>query len=181
MKEDGIAADLLAAGGGDRGAFRRLYITTAPKLLGVARRMTGDAALAEEALQDAYIDIWRRAGDYDPKRGRAVAWMAVIVRNRAIDLLRKRGRRQEVGGIEAEDGIGALIADPAQAADGGAMGLALRACLERLDARMREAVTLAYCWGLTREELAVRYAVPANTTKTWLRRALQSLRACLDE
>jgi len=162
----------------DQAAYRALYDLCAAKLFGVALRICRERSLAEEAFQDAFIGIWRTAADFNPARGSALAWMAGVTRNRALDLLRKRGR----GDTPVDDSaLEALLAE-AQALRADQADLdALLQCLERLEETPREAVVLAYCEGLTREELAVRYAAPVNTVKTWLRRALLALRGCLEE
>ncbi|MEO3431100.1 sigma-70 family RNA polymerase sigma factor [Pelagibius sp. CAU 1746] len=162
----------------DRGAYRALYDLCAAKLFGVALRICRERSLAEEAFQEAFIAIWRSAGDFDPARGSALAWMAGVTRNRALDLLRKRGR----GDRPMEDDALEVLLNEAEGLRGDQADLnALLQCLERLEETPRRAVILAYCGGLTREELAVRFDAPANTVKTWLRRALAALRGCLEE
>jgi RNA polymerase sigma-70 factor, ECF subfamily len=177
--EDSSPEDLLArVGRQDRAAYRALYNATSAKLFGVALRMCRERGLAEEAFQEAFIGIWRTAANFDPARGSALAWMAGVTRNRALDLLRKRGR----GDTPVEAGALELLLNEAQAPRAGLADLnALLQCLARLEETPREAVILAYCEGLTREELAARYGAPANTVKTWLRRALAALRGCLEE
>lgn len=176
-----IAGLLIATAGRDRAAFRLLYRQTGPKLFGIALRICNDRALAEDAVQDAFVEIWQKAAAFDPGRGKAEGWMAVIARNRAIDMVRKRGRAPSLGtgGGEDEDWMTA-IPDPSKPADGGADLLALQACLERLDAPQRDMVLLAYYRGYSREELAEKFDAPVNTVKTWLRRGLASLKTCLE-
>ena len=177
-----LNALLLSTAGGDRAAFRALYVAASPKLLGVALRICGERGVAEDALQDAFVEIWRKADTFDTSRGAALGWMAVIVRNRAIDQLRRRGRGPALGsGGEDADDAAARIVDISAPADGGADGLALEQCLGRLEDRAREMVVLAYCEGYSREELSERYDAPVNTVKTWLRRGLAELKECLEE
>ncbi|MEM7497535.1 MAG: sigma-70 family RNA polymerase sigma factor [Pseudomonadota bacterium] len=164
---------------GDRRAFATLYERAAPKLFGLCLRITRKRELAEDALQEAFVHIWREAWRYDPERGRAGAWMTVVARNRAVDLLRKRGRGVE--GRETGDEMLAVMADPSAVTDGGIDLMALARCLGRLDDRGQELVLLAYYEGWTREELAARIGAPVNSVKTWLRRGLATLRACLEE
>lgn len=169
---------LIAVASGDRSAFRAFYEAQGAKLFGVCLRICKDGTLAEDALQDALVEIWRNAPRFDPIRGRAEAWAATIARNRAVDTLRRRGRPMVDG--EAGEAVLALAPDPRQPADGGADRMALAACLDALDERSREAVVLAYLEGLSREELSIRYDAPVNTVKTWLRRGLAALKICLD-
>lgn len=165
----------------DTAAFRALYDRMSPKLLTIAIRICGERALAEDALQEAFTEIWRRADAFDVNRGRADAWMAVIARNRSIDSVRRRGRTpsgvEEVVDIQPIE----MLADSTKPVDGGADYLALAECLERLDTRSRETVLFAYHLGLTREELSARYDAPQSTIKTWLRRGLEQLRRCLSD
>ena len=162
----------------DRAAFRNLYAAAGAKLFGVSLRICRDRSLAEDALQDAFVDIWRKAADFDAWRGAAMGWMAAIVRNRSIDLIRRRGRRPQT--VEGDADAAPEPADPKVATDGGASGIALAQCLGELAQREREMVVLAYCEGYSREELSERYDAPVNSVKTWLRRGLAALKDCLD-
>lgn len=164
----------------DRGAFHALYLACAAKLFGVAMQVCRERDLAEDALQEGFVDIWRKAGQFDPARGRAEAWMAVIVRNRSVTLLRQRGRNpSSLGDSDA------LTALAGRGREGGetdpAEYLALLACLDQLQDQDREAVLLAYYEGASREELSRRYEAPVNTIKARLRRALAALRTCLGD
>lgn len=170
---------LMLTADGDQRAFATLYDLWAPKLFGLCLRITHARELAEDALQDAFVHIWREAWRFDPERGRATAWMTAIARNRAIDVLRKRGRG--VQGRETGDDALAVTADPRAATDGGVELMALARCLHQLDDRGQELVLLAYYEGWTREELAERIGAPVNSVKTWLRRGLAALRDCLEE
>lgn len=169
---------LQAVAQGDRSAFRRLHDRVSPKLFGVALRICRNRTLAEDALQDALVDIWSRAGSFDPVRGRAEAWMVAVLRNRAIDRLRRQSRAP----LPADEPEAAeKLSDVTPTGDAAVEFMALAACLGQLQEEIREAVLLAYYLGLSREELARRFAVPVNTMKTRLRRALAALRECLDK
>jgi RNA polymerase sigma-70 factor, ECF subfamily len=170
---------LEAVGQGDRAAFAELYRATAPKLMGIALRILTRRELAEEALQETYVRAWQKALQFDPALGSAVAWLAAICRNQAIDIRRRQAER--IAGLSD-----ALAEDRADAAgpDGmlalaGSKG-ALKACLDQLPENRRQLVVRAYLEGLTREELAAVYRMPVNTVKTNLRRSLIELRRCLD-
>ncbi|MEM1383677.1 MAG: sigma-70 family RNA polymerase sigma factor [Pseudomonadota bacterium] len=161
----------------DKAAFHRLYDAISPKLFGICLRICQERAMAEDALQDTFVEIWRNAARFDPARGSAIAWMSVIARNRAIDLLRARGRPEVPAGDAATlDGLAPGSIDTANTEY-----LALIDCLGRLDNRTRDMVLLAYYEGWSRNELAARYESPQNTVKSWLRRGLASLRQCLEE
>lgn len=175
-------ADLIAgAGRGDRDAFAALYRETSGRLMAIAFRMLGRRDIAEEVLQEAFVSIWRRASQFDPARGRAFTWLAAIVRYRAIDRLRADGRERHDVELP-EDGDGALpenlITDPRHHEP---EAMAVRKCLAGLSEDQRRAITLAYYYGLTHEELADRLQAPLGTVKSWVRRGLLQLRTCLEQ
>ncbi|MEM9782326.1 MAG: sigma-70 family RNA polymerase sigma factor [Pseudomonadota bacterium] len=174
-----LAALLSAVADGDERSLAALYDAAGAKLFGIALRITRERSLAEDALQEAFVHVWQNADRYERGRGSPMAWLTVIVRNRSIDLLRRRGRGVQ-GRSVGDDALEAM-ADPVAATDGGVEVLALARCLERMEERGQELVLLAYFEGWTREELAQRFEAPVNTIKTWLRRGLLGLRACLEE
>ncbi|MGI9384669.1 MAG: sigma-70 family RNA polymerase sigma factor [Methyloligellaceae bacterium] len=176
---DALNALIAATASGDQAAFRRLYDATASKLLGVLIRILKRRDLAEEVLQEVFLRIWQRAETYDARQGAPFAWMVTIARNRAIDVTRKR---VESALGEGDDDVRLVEQSLRVASDmpDVADRESLRACLEELQPRQRECVILAYCYGYTREELAEKYDVPTGTLKTWVRRALLALRACLE-
>ncbi|MET0314365.1 MAG: sigma-70 family RNA polymerase sigma factor [Hansschlegelia sp.] len=174
-------ASLLAASAiGDRAAFTRLYESTSAKLYGISLRILRRSDLAEEAVQDAYVRIWRKASDFDPSRASAIAWMAAIARNRALDVARLK---TETSLDEAPDAGDAPVdsPDPEAEAELNDELRRLAACLAELEPDRRAAVLLAYRDGWSRDELSVRYERPTATIKTWLRRSLMSLRRCLGQ
>jgi len=175
---DQLAELLSATAAGDRAAFARLYQETSDRLFAVALRILRRRDLAEDVLQDAYLAIWKKAGQYQAGRGRPLAWMATIVRYRAIDRLRASGRAAEaqpsaVEDLEAEG-------DCADWQEPQALAIGLSRCLERLQPKQRDAILLAFYHGFTHEELAVRLDVPLGTVKSWVRRGLMQLKDCLD-
>lgn len=180
MRDDATLLRLIAeiARGDDR-ALKALYDLTAPKLFGIILRIQRDRSAAEDVLQEVYLRVWQAAHTYAPEAGRPFPWLCAIARNRAIDVVRRKG---EVQGPVSEDGEDWLerLADPHDS-EGAILGRdALRACLGRLDTAQRDCLVLAYCEGYSREELAARYERPVNTIKTWLHRGLASLRGCLE-
>lgn len=163
----------------EHAAFRRVYELTAPQLFAVAIRIMGRRDLAEDVLQESFVAIWERAADYDPVRGSPMSWLATIVRHRAIDALRRLGARPE-GALAGEEALAALVAGSGSSADRGAIASALGRCLETLEAQPRQAVVYAYAYGYTHEELSARLKAPLGTVKSWIRRSLERLKACLD-
>lgn len=181
MRDDATLLRLLdAVAKRDEPALRALYDLTAPKLFGIVLRIQRDRSLAEDVLQDVYLKIWQAAATYTPDAGRPMPWLCSIARHRAIDTVRRRGEAQGPAPGDGEDWVERL-ADPHDG-EGAILGRdALKACLGRLDGTQAECVVLAYCQGLSREELARRYDRPVNTIKTWLHRALAALKGCLED
>lgn len=166
----------------DRAAFERLYRLSAAQLFGVVLRIVPDRDLAADVLQETYVKIWQRAGDYRADLATALTWMAAIARHQAIDTLRRSPQRLAA----AADDIDTLpwLADDAegpQDATERALGeQALHRCLDELQGQQRRAMLLAWFGGLTHEELAVRLQTPLGTVKSWLRRGLMRLKTCLE-
>jgi RNA polymerase sigma-70 factor (ECF subfamily) len=164
----------------DRAAFAELYQRTSAKLYGIVLRILRRRDVAEEVLQEIYVQIWERAARYDAMRGSPLAWMAVIARNRALDEMRRKGPVLADDSPEALE-IASDEADPLDLLERSEALRRLRQCLDRLDPDRREVVLLAYREGLSREELGRRFARPAGTVKSWLRRSLLQLRDCLSQ
>jgi RNA polymerase sigma-70 factor (ECF subfamily) len=167
---------LARCAGGDRIAFRLLYDRWGSRLYGIALRITRQDAMAADATQDAFVQIWQQAHRFDPARGGAEAWLIGILRYRALDIVRRRSR--EVTGQEPEeredetpDALARLVHS--------AEGAALYRCLKALEEDRRRLVMLAFVDGLSHSELAARMNAPLGTVKSWIRRSLVSLRECL--
>lgn len=174
---------ILLSAARDAGAFEQLYRLTAPVLLGVAFKITGRRELAEEVLHDAFIKIWHAAARFDPVATRPVAWMATIVRNRAIDTVSRADVARVVSVGENEDSLDRFFDWSAAAddeADGARMRHWLRGCLDELKGGERQALVLAYLHGLSHGELSDQLAKPLGTVKSWVRRGMQSLKQCVD-
>jgi RNA polymerase sigma-70 factor (ECF subfamily) len=162
---------------GDRAAFKALYQATAPKLFAACRRILPVGADAEDALQEAYVKIWNKAGSFAPDGRSAFGWLVSIARHQAIDMARRK-RNLHVELDEAQD-----LADAAPNAETRLMtkadGEALERCLAELDSRRAAAVRFAYVEGWSYQDIAENYAIPLNTVRTWLRRGLLALRECM--
>ncbi len=175
---DRLAGLLASVAAGDRSGLARVYALTAPKLLAAARRILGSNPAAEDAVQEAFVRIWQRAGDYDPAIASPMAWMTTIARHAAIDIGRKGSERI----ARASDELDADMSEQLGMAAGPGDPLAadrLATCLGNLDRERRQMVVLAYCYGLSREELSARFDRPVATVKTLLRRGLLALKECL--
>ena len=163
---------------GDRKALHAIYDAEAPRMLGVATRILRRQPLAEEAVHDAFVQIWQQAATFDPSRGRARTWLYAVVRHRALNILRGEVRTELVDDFEPMN-LTSEEEDPEHVMQRLSDTSALRRCLERLEPVRRRAVVLAYMHGLSHGELAARLGVPLGTMKSWLRRSLIALRACL--
>jgi RNA polymerase sigma-70 factor, ECF subfamily len=165
----------------DRDAFAALYQATSRKLFGVVVRILNRKQVAEDVLQDVYVRIWEKAGDFNPSLGSPIAWMATIARNRALDEARRRPyviSSEEVSGFEDMASPERNAAEELELTEDYNR---LYRCLENLEDEKRAMVLLAYQSGLSREMLAQRFNKPVATVKTWLRRSLEALKKCLDQ
>jgi RNA polymerase sigma-70 factor (ECF subfamily) len=166
---------------GDRAALQTVYRLTSAKLFGVALRILGTQAEAEDVLQEVYVTVWRKAADFDPNRASPMTWLIAIARNRAIDRLRATRQSRRMEPIEQAVEI-ADDAMPADSALENAQDYAkLHGCLDRLETRERDALRGAFFDGNTYEDLAARMKVPLGTMKSWIRRAMIKLKSCLEQ
>lgn len=169
-------------------AFEELYRLAAPLMLGVAQRIVRRREVAEEVLHDAFTSIWNKAGSFDAFAAQPVAWMAAIVRNRALDVQASHDVSRVDSYHDSIDGDpdGAIdrYYDWAPAADEGEDArratLRLRHCLLHLEAVERQALVLAYQHGLSHGDLAAHLRKPLGTVKTWIRRGMDNLRRCVE-
>jgi RNA polymerase sigma-70 factor (ECF subfamily) len=162
----------------DAAAFSALYEATSAKLYGVVARILPRGDAAADALQEAYVRIWEKAGEFDPAKGSPLAWMATIARNRALDEVR-RVRPGSLEDLPESFEPAADQVDPLAARERSEGLVKLLICLQALDEEKRAVVLLAYYRGLSREALALRFGRPVPTIKTWLHRSLAQLRDCL--
>ena len=159
-------------------AFASLYKQTNAKLYGVVARILTRGDAAADALQEVYVRIWEKAGEFDPLKGSPLAWMATIARNRALDEVR---RVRPLSLEDQPDGFepAAEEIDPLAPRERSERLASLVDCLKALDEEKRAIVLLAYYRGSSREALAKRFGRPVPTIKTWLHRSLAQLRDCL--
>lgn len=170
-------AALRACARQDAEALRALYDREAPAMLGVALRIVRRRDLAEEVVHDAFMQVWRKAGQFDPALGSGRTWLYAILRNRALNLIRDRSREDLVDGEDLE--ALAEASNHEDLVDRLPDHDALKLCLERLEAPRRSSVVLAYAGGFSHGEIAGRLGVPLGTVKAWIRRSLLVLRECM--
>jgi RNA polymerase sigma-70 factor (ECF subfamily) len=173
-----LVAALGGVAAGDRRAFHELYRRTSAKLYGVCCRILGEGQDAEDALQEAYANVWRRADRFDASRASPITWLAAIARNAAIDRLRARGTRstapiEEAHGLADESPRADFMLEQASEVR------RLQACLGELGGREAGLIRTAFLEGATYPELAARAGEPLGTIKSRIRRALIKLRECL--
>jgi RNA polymerase sigma-70 factor (ECF subfamily) len=178
--EAGEEAGLLRrVAGGDRAAFAELYDRFAGVLFSVAFRVVNDREVAEDVLQDVFIQIWEKAPLYDPSRGKPMTWAITLTRNKAIDRLRSVQRRNRLHGeVEREaksevrfDGSGS--ADAVEVAEAGQI---VRGALEKLPDEQRVPIEMAFLKSMTQSEIAEALGQPLGTVKARIRRGLLRLR-----
>ncbi|HEX8069919.1 MAG TPA: sigma-70 family RNA polymerase sigma factor [Pyrinomonadaceae bacterium] len=173
--------DLLhAVARGDEPALATLYDRYSAILLGLLLRILHDRQEAEDVLQDVFVQVWRRAADFDEARGRGFTWLVTLARSRAIDRLRAldaRTRATQAAQREVRD-------EPSDASDDvlhSEQRAVVLAALARLPEEQRRALLLAYYEGLTQSEIAARLNQPLGTIKTRMRSGLIKLRELLRE
>jgi RNA polymerase sigma-70 factor (ECF subfamily) len=174
-----LSTALAAVAEGSRGALAEVYRRTSPKLFGICIRILGERSEAEDALQEIYLNVWRKAGSFDPAKASPITWLATLARNRSIDRRRALGPRAFSPVEEALD-LPDTRPDALHGLEAAEEGARIATCLGELEDRQNRAIRATFYEGLTYPELAQRWAVPLGTVKSWIRRGLLRLRDCLD-
>jgi RNA polymerase sigma factor (sigma-70 family) len=184
-------ADLLSRVAlGDRVAFRTLYDVCGAHLLGVILRIQRNRAQAEEVLQEVFIAVWQSAQSFNPALSQPSTWLGSVARNRAIDSLRRAqsapqtvSRHHVDGDEEEQDMLQHLASDepgPLALLEQASDARALQQCMAGLNKAQRRSLALAFYQGLTHAEVAEQLGEPLGTVKSWVRRGLLTLKACLE-
>ena len=174
------------AGLGDRAAFATLYERTSSHLLGVVLRIQRDRAQAEDILQEVYVNVWRAAQSFDAAQSQPLTWLSSIARNRAIDSLRRTQTQPQFRStsLDEDNDVYDTVADdapgPLDLLSRASDARALSSCMQGLSAQQRQSVALAFFDGLSHAEVAEQMRQPLGTVKSWVRRALMSLKGCLE-
>lgn len=166
------AALVLAIAGGDRAALATLYERHSSALLGLAMRIVRERREAEDLLHDVFLEAWRSAKDFDPKRGRVRTWLAIRMRSRALDQMKSARVSRNAG----DAGLEVLVDDREVASPDHAR---VRAALAELGPEQRKVLELAYFEGLSCSEIAERVAIPIGTVKSRVAAGLDRLRVGL--
>jgi RNA polymerase sigma-70 factor (ECF subfamily) len=169
-----LEAALVACAAGDQAGLREIYEREAARLLAVAYRIVGQRELAEDVIQDSFVQIWQQARSFDRQRGSARGWIYSVVRNRARKL-----RRARVHSHLSDDQRLLAIFDIFNSTPRLPEECALRRHMAELDPKKRAGLILAYVDGCTHREIAEHLGVPVGTAKAWIRRSLTALRADL--
>ena len=170
-------ADLLkACGRGDQSAFARLYDATSSRVVGLAVRVVRDPAQAEEVAQEAFLEIWKTSGRFDPAKGSPLGWLLTIVHRKAVDRVRasEATRRRDTTYQQQNQHVDHDAT--AEAVEASLEAKRVRDCLHELTEVQREALTLAYFGGYTHTEVATMLDLPVGTAKTRIRDGLIRMR-----
>lgn len=170
---------LMAVAKHDQRAFEVLYRRTSAKLFGICVRMLPQRSDAEDVLQEVYVTVWRKAELFDAQRASPITWLAMIARNKCIDRLRVGGVERHQEPIELHDLPHEH--EPADSVEWHSDQRRLDFCLSGLEDRQRQVIRTAFFEGCTYDELASRTGVPLGTMKSWIRRSLLRLKACLEQ
>lgn len=167
----------------DYDAFRQLYVLASPKLFAVARRiLNNDRALAEEALQEAMIKVWRNSTAYRPDLSNAMTWMTRIVRNQSLDLLRSRIRFDNHLDRNADaSSLDQLLSFEANKEHDPSLSISIQICMETILKQHKRCISMIYLTGCTYKEVAEALDKPIGTVKGWVHRGLEGLKKCLEQ
>lgn len=166
-----IEALLADMAGGNERAFRLLYEALANWVYAIAFRILRDPQIAEDAVQETFVKLWRTAGRYDVERGSAKAWIGIIARNCALDMGRRRLPASETGenSLELLEAVAVEPPDPK-----------LGKCLSQLPDDQAKAIIAMYTYGFSHSELSEQLDLPLGTIKSWVRRGTQALKVCME-
>lgn len=185
-----LEALIAQAAEGSHASFAEIYKRTHLHLFGVAIRILGQGQAAEDALQEAYVSIWKNAASYRTNVGgqtiQAMTWLIAITRNKALDAYRAKARRKE-NQLPDADQQDSAVEDIPDHTSPSAVNLLMQAthtlridgCMNELSGSHRQSLALAYYQGLSHSEVAAQMGAPLGSVKTWIKRGLEKLKTCL--
>ena len=171
--DDGLLMSAIRAGNQD--AMAKLYDRYSPVVYAVALRVLGETAAAEDILQEIFMQLWRKPSAFDASRGTLAPWLAVIARNRALDLLRKRKPQTDIDEI-----VVSIEPDLASEVERNSMAQKVRSTLNQMPPAQRSALEMAYFEGYTHSEISEKTGEPLGTVKTRIRTGLTLLRKAVE-
>ncbi|MDC9719924.1 MAG: sigma-70 family RNA polymerase sigma factor [Gammaproteobacteria bacterium] len=165
----------------DAQLLKALYIATQVRLFSVCLRILKDQQQAEDAMQESFLKIWYKANDYDPNKSQAMTWLSRVVRNQAIDLLRRRNKLVETQ-VDVNDVPEMIDASPSQISQLEAVeaNAKLQFCLATLKKEQVHCIMASYFQGQTAKQIASHLQRPVSTVKSWMARSMPILRKCLE-
>lgn len=174
-------AELLAQSGlGNRKAFAELYDASKSKLFAVSLRIVRERHIAEEVLQDSFVNIWNNAAKYAIAKSAPMTWMTAIVRNRSLDIVRRPlvevADEDDYFALNMEDGS----PGPQDQLTAKRDQVKIERCMKGLAGEQLQTISLAFFHGLSHSEVADHLGRPLGTVKTHIRRGLQKLKGCLE-
>lgn len=164
----------------DQAALAQLYKMTSARLMAVALRVLQRRDWAEDVLQESFVNIWHHAHDYQVQKAAPLTWMTHIVRNRALDWLRRPQHETTLDEAEMENSWADPAAGLFEQLSRVREGAAIEECMRQIEAKNRQAIALAFWQGLTHSELAQHMHQPVGTIKAWIRRGLAVIRKCFE-
>ena len=166
---------------GDSAALRTIYDRCSPRVFGVSLRILGTRPDAEEVLQETFLEVWKRAREYNPSRGSVEGWVVTIARSRSIDRLRSRGAAAQLSAADPSSAMSMGAPAPLEVAERRTDSERVEVALKALPPEQRRVLELAYFEGLSQSEIATRLGDPLGTVKTRVRLGMQKLAGLLAE
>jgi len=170
---------LKAVAAKDEAALGQLYDRYRVILFGILVRILNDRAEAEDVLQETFLQVWRRAADFDESRGRPFTWLVTLARSRGIDRLRTLASRERVAQAGAKENPEEVFSDAAIDAERSEQRGVVNQALDQLPEEQKRPLMLAYFDGLTQSEIATQLGAPLGTVKTRMRSGMMKLRELL--
>lgn len=170
------ASLLRALQSGQQDAIAVLYDRYSGMAYGLAYRITGDATLAEDVVQEAFVSLWKQARRFDPERGQVRSWLMTIVHHRGVDAVRRRSSRGERALPDGPEEFIASQPRPEELAEWTLDAEAVREAVKQVPEEQRKTIEMAYFMGMTHVEIAARMEVPLGTVKSRLRIGLEKMR-----